>query len=237
VDSSVPDVANDASTDASDAPDGPFCQTHPGHAFCADFDEGSLTAGFTANSVSGTGASTALDDNDNVSAPASFLATLEAGAQTSVCNAAQLIKNLANNGNHDYHLELDFEPCGQPSNAVDLFGIYQNAGIDSFIVSADAFSYKLYTEGNDDAGTGHTQTFDMGAWPASGWHHLVVDASDLGGAGASRIHVTVDGTTMLDVKTGWSWTVSLTQMEFGLRACNAWPSCVVHYDNILLDAK
>jgi hypothetical protein len=233
-DSSSVDVFLDAS-DAGDTADGPFCQTHPGHTFCADFDEGSLTAGFTSVVDMGVGA-TALDNNDRSSPPASYEAVFDASA-VSQCNEALLEKNLTNNGNHDYHLEFDFESCGLPSISVELFSIIQNAGIDAFSVSADPFSYKLYTEGSDDAGV-HTHTYDMGVWPATGWHHVIVDASDLLGKGKSAIQVTVDGTSMLDIQTGWSWSVSLTQLEVGLRACtSASPTCGVHYDNILLDVN
>lgn len=236
-DSAVDVITADASDagDAPDAPDGPFCQTHPGHTFCADFDEGSLVAGFTSVTTTGVG-STALDDADKVSSPASYEALFDASA-VSQCNEALLVRNIANSGNHDYHLEFDFESCGLPSISVELFSIIQNAGIDAFIVSVDPFSYSLYTEGSDDAGS-HSQTYDMGVWPTTGWHHVIIDASDVLGKGKSAFHVTVDGTTMLDIQTGWTWSISPTELEVGLRACtSASPSCAVHYDNILLDSN
>ncbi len=210
--------------------DGPFCSTHPGHTFCFDFDEGPVTAGFSSQVILGAGADGGLDPVDFRSSPASDFAALVAGAEAGVCVQSQLIKDLPNTGNHDYHLEMDWETCGEPAQSVDTFSIIQNAGIDAFIVSADSYSNKLYTEG---AGN-HTMTYNMGPL-AAGWHHVIVDASDIGGEGASRIHVTFDGATVLDVTTGWSWSVAPTELQLGLRACAAWPTCVMHFDNVLLD--
>ena len=68
-------VAKDGSADADGAPDGPFCKSRTGYAFCADFDEGTAPAPFDELSLEGMGNSITYDSADFRSAPRSALFT------------------------------------------------------------------------------------------------------------------------------------------------------------------
>lgn len=73
---------------------GPFCASHRGATFCADFDQGDARAGWTSRGTAGAGGSLALETTAFISPPASLLARASAGQSSGFGLGVQISKTL-----------------------------------------------------------------------------------------------------------------------------------------------
>jgi hypothetical protein len=239
--STPPDAAVDAGAD------GRWCTTHPGHGFCADFDDvGNVEVGWTRSVVSGGpgGGAIALDRGQSKSSPASFKSSVVNGSTFGGTYAA-LVQSFPT---HPASLTLaadvlaavtggdaiDAGSAGYlglqdiaPSDAGDIFygvGLGLTAGTAGLTVRVSYANAAGYTEFN-------TTTAPL----PHDWTRVVVSL-DFGPP--EHLVITFDGTAQVDHVLTDSVPIPNANLNavVGIVNVNA-SSLEAHYDNVTIDTK
>ncbi|HEX7666286.1 MAG TPA: hypothetical protein VF407_17290, partial [Polyangiaceae bacterium] len=175
--------AKDANADADAAP-GPFCATHPGHTFCADFDESTDAA--TGWSASETKNGTlVLDEATFVSPPRSMESIAPATSSSSEADARLGLDFVT--PPKTVRLEMDVMVCdfsdAGSGGYIELFKLAFGGGF-------NADGLELQMRGN---GAGFVRTdapvkdyFFNQVVPSNEWLHLAMDVA-IGKAGSIKV--------------------------------------------------
>jgi len=217
--------------------DGPFCKTHPGHALCADFDEGSYLLGWTSPETYGNTPVLSLADG-GTSPPASLLSQL--GSAPDASGAARLRFDFPATATA-LHVELSLNASSlttPSSGELSLLEIYEKRTSDALTagvniqLSSSGAEVRLTTF--DDAGGRQYQSFPLPALP-TGWFRVDLDVA-LGVTGSLAVafdHQTVlqrSGLTTMEPGIGDSaYFVGLHGLDTAAAS--------VTYDDVLIDTK
>ncbi|GAC1576495.1 MAG: hypothetical protein NVS3B20_08050 [Polyangiales bacterium] len=233
--------ANDSAADtvAEESPSVNWCKLQSPHTICSDFDEGSITAGWTA--VIGSDP-LLLDTTASTSKPASLQATILPFAATSATMHNAMLKTLVPLATKSVHVEADVlfkaSPTAPSNGSLNLlhFGQTNSIGNDSYVhlqVSSAETAVVIYLPG----GEGY-RTFTIPAFPG-GWFHLKIDF-ELGAS--KKVAVQYDATPPFEVgpmQTLMMGAAELT-LHVGLEAfvpAGSTPGGSINYDNLIVDLK
>lgn len=231
-----------ADVPSSDAPveAGTWCASQGTHFFCADFDEGSASLGWTNVDMSTTQGSLGLSPQ-YVSPPGSLLSSAPAHATGS--DEARVVKVFPVVPSH-VHVEFDMFTCAASTPGYfELAKIHEytpatgvSGGID--LGNSSGSDYLLLGEHGDDGGQ-TTQSFK----PTPGiavaqWVHVAIDAM-LDPVGGS-VTLVLDRSSTPSVSQTGVRTISpgTTNVELviGLYSGgNSSPACEVDYDDVVVD--
>jgi hypothetical protein len=220
--------------EAADAtsPDGGLCASSA-HFFCADFDEGDPTAGWTLVTPGNAGDLT-LDTTTHTSAPASAQMIGEPSA------SAALTKYLSPTVPAHVHVELDAIGCPTPTaGVVTLVDVGQdmpgNSGENALRALSDGTTVFIIDAYPGDGGEAYQKYVLPSGLSTTAWTHVVVDVvlSETNGS----VTVTFGGTQVL-AATGIptsSANVMDTYLSIEARASQATASSTVHFDSVTVD--
>jgi hypothetical protein len=235
-DANVPDAiveaaGGDAGEDAADGSASFWCDTHPGHALCADFDEdgGTLLGAWWTSTYDQGGGSSSLDTTNYSSPPAAFLSDVPSGGAGGLLRTLPVLLT-------DFQYGFDFRvasSCTPTSNAaITLASLgFQNVpnNIMGVLLSVNGWLLAFEQPGAD--GGVVLYTFPISPAPArDAWHTLEFSVT-VGGAG--HVRGTLDGTSFVDSPLSYApvqnGTVTLNAGVFGPGPCTA------DYDNMTFD--
>jgi hypothetical protein len=232
--------------DAGNA-DGPFCASNPGHFLCADFDEGSLEAGWTHydQSDGGGGAlhvTTMLDTDASWSPPASLGVTATLGDVGSSCQSGRLITDFTNTAT-GVSADLRFSGCDASltgSGALVFLNVDCNPengntfGLVKLGLHPGGYQIELTPLDSDGGGPGSVVTLPVTTPPAGVFTRVLIDVV-FGDPGS--VTLTFDGVPAVDAGSVNIACASPRQkaLGIGMLACNQLADCTVHFDNVLVD--
>lgn len=175
-DSGTDAFTKDGGADADGAPDGPFCKSRTGYAFCADFDEGTVPAPFDELSLEGTGNSITYDAADSRSAPRSALFT--GGHPTDFSRAGLIWKSKTITT--EVVVELDVRVIDLGRRPFDIIGFSNGADDDLELeineLGVLQFDIDRILPDGGDAGQVITTTGILD----TNWHHVTFRATRSG---------------------------------------------------------
>ena len=195
-----------------------FCASSS-HTFCADFDEGSLLAGWDGSNTDPTGAMS-LDPNAK-SAPSSALMTLQRH-ETQV-----LYENLEKAWPKTGHVVVEFDILVE-TPAWKMNDV--NAGIVTMSFNPIGNIAVSYGQGYVTIGAMGGQMNGNGPLPSGSWFHMKLDADPAGSLHVLAADQTIDQTFPKVVGQ------TKTTLNLGISGYNSpCPEFRVHYDNVTVD--
>ncbi|HEX8796232.1 MAG TPA: hypothetical protein VF765_35020 [Polyangiaceae bacterium] len=241
------DAGHDASGDApsdvasSDGPAGEagtWCASHGPHFFCADFDEGSASAGWTNVDMATMQGTLGLSPQ-YVSPPASLLTSVPAHATGSA--EARVVEAFPVVPSH-VHVEFDMYTCGASTPGyLELAKIHEytqatgvSGGIDLGVDGTN--DYLLLDDYADDGGE-TTQSFKpMPAIAVDQWVHVALDVVlDPSNGSVILTLGTAPSVQQTGLRTIWPGVTS-AELVIGLYSGgNSSPACEVDYDDVVVD--
>lgn len=229
-----PDAASDAADAASDVPTTTgFCANAGSHFFCADFDEGSVGAGWSSVGA-GSNGQLALDTTKHTSAPASAL--IGGDANTS----ASLLKYLTPTVPPHVHVEVDVIGCPTPSaGVVSLLNVGQdmpgNTGENVLRVQSDGTTDFIIDAYPGDGGEVYNKYVLTSSLSTTSFTHVTLDVvlSETNGS------VTMSfGSTQVLSQSGIptsSANVTDTYVAIETRAYQATAASTAWFDSLTVD--
>jgi hypothetical protein len=225
-DTAVPEAA------PQDSAPSPFCATRaPGAVFCADFDEGTLLAGWSSTSAV-PGSTIDLDPDASFSPPASLVASLPDG-QGSTRVYRTLDQTLS-----FVHVELDlrvdvFDPSADPNAAFCPFAIDLDSGHELRLVTGRLRTY-LEEVQSGDGGAQVFQGYDFATTlPVSTWVHVVLEIDTAASPPTAR--ASSNGAPSVTAELDRSWRAGAPVVMAGaIFAVNSGSPWRGHLDDIVV---
>ena len=219
-------VDGDATSESEAEASAPFCASSSTHTFCADFDEGSATAGWSSTQVDPDGA-LSLSTSTFTSSPASLRATMARRSSSSPGEYATVDEKVTGWP----HVVVDFDVYLEPPS-------FQNGDINSGIMSLSYFSGSVNASATISVGASYITVGTLGApingtpMPTSTWLHVHFDVDPQGTfdakIGAQTFHQTFAALT--------PGTSPVLFLELGVLGFNQpAPAYAVQYDNVTMD--
>jgi hypothetical protein len=198
------------------------------HTFCADFDEASLSLGWSTTNVD-PGGTIAQNGDSYRSPPFAFLSTMQAGFNG---NEARLYKTFAQapasltRFAFDMRIEQQTGPCHigkieMPNNYRFVFGVSSPPELDEEGPLPDGGSYDI------------PYAFSASALPNPAWNHVEVDFQV---SGAPTVVVYLNNAIVLDQPLSPAFQPGVPTVALGSHAESA-DTCVMRYDNATVDLQ
>lgn len=239
-----------ASESAADAPQpdameaGTWCSTQGPHLLCADFDEGSTTAGWSRVDMSGMDGTLSLA-TDYVSAPASLSASNP--ASTGNDYSARLVEELLGVPK-SAHLEFDMRIVGNPGPPAGSYLEFAKLEFDDpnptgegldFGLTGGGPYFLINVLGADGGQTGSDNTFSGLAFGQ--WVHVAIDYVLDQSAGSVTVvlnHDTANPAIQLtNVQTLSSTMTTAARFKLGVWTGGTNAAVDVEYDDVIIDVK
>jgi hypothetical protein len=207
-------------------------------AFCADFDEGSLTLNWTPPTHDANGGSLTLDKSVAKSQPASAHAAIPALGPDGGGQVEFLEKDLST-PRREATLDFDFYAEGLEGNGVTL-AVFQFVGNEQLgaLLTLATGQNRIQLVGTPTA-SGSGWLYDVYDYPDSGptWIHVQLDVLPATNGGG-KIAISING-SMIDDWTGLSFDsdpgADTLSIQIGLSRYGSFtPAVNVHYDNVVV---
>lgn len=225
-------TSNDAGVDA--APDGPFCASRSGYAFCADFDQGNPPAPFDGVVVNGTGSSVAYDPSDFRSPPKSALFRGGLGGTFTAAGLTWKSKTITT----EVVIDLDVRVIDLGKRPFDIIGFNNGSGGDFELEINELGVLQYDIDGVLPDGGDGTEIIPSTGILDTSWHHVTLRGVR---NGADKLDVTasLDG-VVVGTKLGTSASRFLGSPTLSIGDTDLEPTSTpwrVRMDNVLVNVK
>ncbi len=216
---------------------GSWCASQGQHFFCADFDEGSATAGWSSVDLQATQGMLGLSPQ-YVSPPTSFLSSTPAHSSGSM--EARVVESVPTVPSH-VHAEFDMFPCTAMTTGyyevakIHAYSTGFSGGVDVDISGTEDIVVDEY---GDDGGELVTDLKPSPGYQLGRWNHVALDVVLDPSAGS--VTLVLDRATAPSVSQSGMRTLTpgTTNVDFVLGLWSGGgndPACEVDFDDVILD--
>jgi hypothetical protein len=206
------------------------------HTFCDDFDRTTPPVTGWSSDVASDG-TLVIDDTTSVSAPSSLRVDAPLPGPASMF----LVEDLPGMASAAIHVEFELAVGQRDDGAeVDLMQLTWLPApppctlFGYFIVKDDTGPMELQETFSGCGAANSNDTFPFGI--ADGFHHVAIDIS-LGAQAATRLHVAIDGTTVVDKPADRDVPASALELRLGEGTRTPSVEWIVHYDDVIVDLE